>query len=1065
MTDMQQAADEAPSGAFCISGPLKSIPREGGITIVGYKGGKGGGRGRAPVEAPDSLHSTAYAKVLDLISEGPIVGPVHGQGSLLRDIYLDGTPVQNADGSLNFQGVRADFRAGTQAQSYISGFPSSESTVGVNVELTFEQPWVRQVTNTELSAVRVTLEVRGLSRANTSNGDINGYRIEYAIDVQTDGGAWEEVLRSAFDGKTTNVYARSHRIDLPDADTGWSIRVRRLTANANSSTIADTTFVQSITEIIDAKLRMPMSALVGIQVDASQFQSVPQRAYHFRGRIVSVPSNYDPETRTYSGAWDGSFQQAWTNNPAWVFYDIVSNARYGLGAFIPASKLSMLKWALYPIAQYCDELVPDGFGGMEPRFTCNAYLQQDGDAYRVLADLASVFRGMVYEQGGAVMAAADMPGEPAYTYSAANVIDGRFTYSGAARRTRYTVAQVSWNDMSDMGRAKMEAVEDREGQARYGLNITQVTAFGCTSRAQAIRVGKWALLTSQRETQAVTFRVGLDQALVAPGKVIRVVDPHKAGRRIGGRIREATNTVITTDAEVGVRPGDRLVVNLPSGVSESRIISQAVGHGLTADMTTWTADSTEITADMIGLPEATLTITVTQPFSETPEPEAIWTVESEALTSQLFRVISVARQEGLVAEISAVQHEPDKYEAVDYGTKIDTRPITVVPPSVQPPPATVTLSSYSVLGQGIAQHNAVIEWTPAESAVAYQVQWRRDNSDWIEGGRTGSARLELENIRAGAYTARVRAINAAGIPSLWTTSVETQLQGNVAPPPTVTHLTAASLVFGIRLDWGMPAGPSIIERTEIWYGPTNDREQAIKLGDFAYPQNSHTLMGLAAGAQLYFWARLVDKHGEIGPWYPAEGGVLGQASADANAILDYLNGQISETQLAQALLEKIEGGGDAMVVVDQLVTALAAMYTIKTQLTVDGVPYMAGIGVGVENDDGQITSQILLAAGRVAILDESSGTLTIPFAVEGGQAFIREAMIGNATIGAAKLQDWLESDALAPNGQPVLRINFRTGVFEINNPLPGGGRLVVNSQAISVFDQNNVERVRMGYLP
>lgn len=1063
MTDMQQVADEAPAGAFCISGPLKSIPREGGITIVGYKGGKGGGGGRAPVEAPDSLHSIAYAKVLDLISEGPIAGPAHGTADLLRDIYLDGTPIANANGTLNFQGVKADFRAGTQSQDYITGFPSSESTTGVNVELTSEQPWVRQVTNTDLSAVRVTLEVRGLSQANTSNGDINGYRVEYAIDVQTDGGAFQQVLRTAFDGKTTSTYARSHRIDLPDAESGWTIRVRRITPNANSSTIADTTFVQSVTEIIDAKLRMPMSALVGVQVDASQFQSVPQRAYHFRGRIVSVPSNYDAESRTYSGTWNGTFQQAYTNNPAWIFYDLVSNARYGLGAFIQPARLSQLKWALYPIAQYCDELVPDGFGGMEPRFTCNAYLQQQGDAYRVLSDLASVFRGMVYEQGGAVMAAADMPGEPAYTYSAANVIDGRFTYSGAARRTRYTVAQVSWNDLDDMGRAKMEAVEDREGQARYGLNITQVTAFGCTSRAQAIRVGKWALLTSQRETQAVTFRVGLDQALVAPGKVIRVVDPHKAGRRIGGRIREATATVITTDAEVGVRPGDRLVVNLPSGVSESRIISQAVGHGLTADMTTWTADSTEITADMIGLPEATLTITVTQPFSETPEPEAIWTVESEELTSQLFRVISVTRQEGLVAEISAVQHEPGKYEAVDYGTKIDTRPITVVPPSVQPPPANVTLSSYSVVGQGIARHNAVITWAKAESAIAYQVQWRRDNSDWIEGGRTGSCSLELADIRAGNYVARVRAINAADIPSIWTTSAETYLQGNLAPPPSVTHLNATGLIFGIRLDWGFPAGPSTIERTEIWYAQVNDREQAIKLGDFAYPQNSHTLMGLAAGAQLYFWARLVDKHGEIGPWYPAEGGVLGQASADANAILDYLNGQITETQLAQALLERIDNAGDAQVQIDAIVNALAAMYTIKTQISSGGRTYLAGIGVGVENNDGIIESQVLVAADRFAVLHPNGSTVTSPLIVQGGQVFLNQALIGDGWITNAMIGNVIQSDNYVA-GQTGWRIH-KNGTFDINGALPGGGRLRMTNQGVIVYDGSGRERTRIGYLP
>ncbi|WP_260986099.1 host specificity protein J [Bordetella genomosp. 13] len=1052
--------EEAPAGAFCISGPYSEISRRGGITIVGAKGGKGGGSDvRAPIEAPDSLHSTSYAKVLDLVSEGPVVGPVHGIGGLLRDIYLDGTPIQNDDGTLNFEGVRADFRAGTQDQDYIAGFPAAESAIGIGIELRSDQSFLRQFTNPNLSAVRVTLEVRGLSQTNTTNADINGYRVEYIIEVQTGGGAWQDVLRSAFDGKTTQTYARSHRIDLPPSTSGWNVRVTRLTANANSSTIADRTFIQAVSEIIDAKLRMPMSALVGVQIDAKQFQSVPQRAFHFRGRIISVPSNYDPATRVYTGTWDGTFKQAWSNCPPWIFYDLVSNDRYGLGAFVPASKLSMLKWALYPVAQYCDELVPDGFGGQEPRFTCNVYIQERADAYRVLADLASVFRGMVYEQGGVVMAAADIPGDPAYTYSAANVIDGRFNYTGSPRRTRYTVSQVSWNDMEDMGRAKMEAVEsDRDTQVRYGLNVTQTTAFACSSRGQAVRAAKWALLTSQRETQAVTFSVGLDHAVVAPGRVIRVVDPRRAGRRIGGRIRSATRTVITTDLDVIVRPGDRLVVNLPSGVSESRIVSDLVGEGVSADGTTWRADSTEITADMVGLPGSTLTITVTQPFSELPEPESIWTVESEALTSQLFRVLSISRRTPLEAEIMAVQHEPGKYSGVDYGTKIDTRPITVVPPGVQAPPAQVTLSSYSVVVQGIAQHNGVIEWPAAKGAVAYQVQWRRDSSDWIEGGRTGSARLELDNIRTGAYVARARAINAANVPSVWTVSAETRLEGTIAPPTALAFLSTTSLIFGIQLAWGFPAGPSIIERAQIWYSQTNDRADATLLGEFPYPQSTHALMGLAAGARLYFWGRLIDKQGEIGPWYPSGVGVAGTASSDANPILDFLQGKITESQLGQALLEKIDGGGEAMVAVQQVVTALAALYTIKTQLTVDGVPYMAGIGVGVENDAGIITSQILLAAGRVAVLDETSGLLTAPFVIQGGQTFINQALIGTGWITNAMIGNFIQSNDFVPD-QSGWQIN-KNGAIQINGT-GGGGRMRLSNAGVRLYDPSGTLRIRM----
>jgi predicted phage tail protein len=752
--------------------------------------------------------------------------------------------------------------------------------------------------------VRLTLAVNGLSQANTSNGDISGYRVEYRIEVSTDGGAYQLALASAFDGKTTQRYARSHRIDLPAARSGWSVRVVRVTANAASSTIVDRTFVDAFTEVVDAKLRYPMSAVVGIKVDASQFQNIPTRSYDWKGRIIRVPSNYDADSRAYTGTWDGTFKLSWTDNPAWIFFDLVSNDRYGLGERIPAGWLD--KWGLYQIGRYCDELVPDGFGSQEPRFTCNAYLQTAADAFRVLQDLASAFRGMAYWASGSVFAVADMPGDPVYTFTSANVIDGRFNYVGSPLNTRYTVALVSWNDLSDMGRQKVEYVEDRQALARYGLKQVEVSAFGCTSRGQANRVGKWLLLTSRMETRSVSFSVGLDACRVRPGSIIRVADQHLAGRRIGGRIREATSTVVTVDAELGVRPGDRLTVNLPSGVSETRIISTAVGQGLTADMTTFTVDTTELTADMVGLPGTVLILTVTAPFSEVPEAECVWTLESESLSAQRFRVLRVKRSDGLVAEISAIQHEPGKFDNVDFGTRLDPTPITVIPPGVQPPPSDVTITSYSVIDQNYASHTAVFSWKPAASAVAYEVQWRRDNSEWVNLPRTGSTSIEVPNIYAGAFRCRARALNALDIASIWASSTQTQLDGILAPPPMVTSLTATALVFAIRLKWGLPTTPSIIERTEIWYSEAQEFSTAQKLGDYAFPQDTATLMGLSAGARLYFWAILRDRNGVAGERYPVGNGVLGQSSSDASEILKYLKGQITQTQLAQDVLTPIE---------------------------------------------------------------------------------------------------------------------------------------------------------------
>ena len=900
MTLQHYRANRAPSGALVVSGAARGR----GLPVVGFGGGKGGGGGRSPKESPDSLHSTAFARIIDLISEGEVYGPTHGLGGALRDVRLDGTPIANEDGTLNFQNVAIDFRTGTQTQDPLPGFPASETTTGVNVELTATTPWVRSFTDTQLSAVRLTLAVNGLSQANTSNGDISGYRVEYRIEVSTDGGAYQLALASAFDGKTTQRYARSHRIDLPAARSGWSVRVVRVTANAASSTIVDRTFVDAFTEVVDAKLRYPMSAVVGIKVDASQFQNIPTRSYDWKGRIIRVPSNYDADSRAYIGAWDGTFKLSWTDNPAWIFFDLVSNDRYGLGERIPAGWLD--KWGLYQIARYCDELVPDGFGGQEPRFTCNAYLQTAADAFRVLQDLASTFRGMAYWASGSVFAVADMPGDPVYTFTSANVIDGRFNYVGSPLNTRYTVALVSWNDLSDMGRQKVEYVEDRQALARYGLKQIEVSAFGCTSRGQANRVGKWLLLTSRMETRSVSFAVGLDACRVRPGSIIRVADQHLAGRRIGGRIREATATVVTVDAELGVRPGDRLTVNLPGGVSETRIISTAVGQGLTADMTTFTVDSTELTADMVGLPGTVLVLSVTAPFTEVPEAECVWTLESETLSAQRFRILSVKRKDGLIAEISATQHEPGKFDNVDFGTRLDPAPITVIPPGVQPPPSDVQITSYPVIAQGYASHTAVFSWKAAASAVAYEVQWRRDNSEWVNLPRTGSTSIEVPNIYAGAFLCRVRALNVLDIASIWASSTQTQLDGILAPPPTVTSLTATALVFAIRLKWGLPTSPSIIERTEIWYSEAQAFSTAQKLGDYAFPQDTATLMGLSAGARLYFWAILRDRNGVAGERYPSGNGVLGQSSSDASEILEYLKGKITQTQLAQDVLTPIE---------------------------------------------------------------------------------------------------------------------------------------------------------------
>ena len=794
-------------------------PVRGGWSLRGYKGKGGGGGARQPVEAADSLHSTSYARVLDLLSEGEIAGLVNG----LQSIYLNNTPLANADGSFNFAGVTADFRAGFQTQDPIPGFPSTESPAAVGVELKAATPWVRSILNRNLSAVRVTLGVDGLSKANTENGDISGHTVNYAIDLQTDGGAWVEVLAAAFTGKTTQQYRRTHRIDLPTAVTSWTLRVRRITPNANSNTVADTTVIESITEVIDAKLRYPMSALVGLQVDASQFRgSVPTRAYHCRGRIIRVPSNYDPVMRSYAGIWDGTFKSAYSNNPAWVFYDLATNDRYGLGKRIPAGWIN--KWSLYQIGVYCDGMVSNGRGGVEPRFTCNAYLQSRGDATRVLQDLCSIFRGMVYWAAGAAVPVADMPRDPAVTYSQADVIDGRFSYSGSRLKDRHTVALVSYNDMTDFGRQKVFPYQDDAAVARYGIRKVEISAFGCTSEAQAQRVGQWAVLTAQRETRSVSFSLGLKGTLCSPGQVIEIADSAFAGRRMGGLVKSATAAKVVLDAPVMARAGDSITVMLSSGVAQSRRIAYL---------------------EMI---DGAQHVSVNPAFDAAPVTESSWAISTADVATQLFTVLSVTEGTGpgLTFDVSAIQHEPGKFAAIDQGALLPERPVSVVPAQVLPTPIGVTVGAHSVTaGDGTVSTTVTAAWQAVAGAAFYDVEWSRSQSDWVRMPRTALTVLDIPNAYTGDYLVRVRAISAIDTVSAWGYSAATTVAATALPPRNYDTFMVAEMPSGMRqysFAYTTQRPPADLAGAEIRYilgSPVNiDWQQMRPLDDGGYYTNS-----------------------------------------------------------------------------------------------------------------------------------------------------------------------------------------------------------------------------------
>lgn len=1143
------------------------------VTATAIKGHKGGSSSsRTPTEQPDDLQSVAKAKILIALGEGEFAGHLTG-----KDIYLDGTALENADGSQNFSGVMWEFRLGTQAQNYIQGIPGTENEISVGNEVSSDTAWTRTFTNAQLSAVRLRLKWPSLFKQE-NDGDLVGYSVNYAIDLQTDGGTWQTVLNTSVTGKTTSGYERSHRIDLPHAGSTWTIRLRKITPDANSAKIGDAMTLQSFTEVIDAKLRYPNTALLYIEFDSSQFTgSIPQISCEPRGRVIRVPDTYDPETRTYSGTWTGTYKWAWTDNPAWIFYDLVVTDRFGLGNRLTAANID--KWSLYQVAQYCDQQVPDGKGGSgtEPRYTCNVYIQDRNDAYTVLRDFAAIFRGMTYWGDDQIVCLADMPRDVDFSYTHANVVEGKFTYSSSTTKSRYTNALVSWSDPDNAFADAMEPVFEQALVARYGFNQLELTAIGCTRQSEANRKGRWGILTNNKD-RVVTFNVGLDGNIPQPGYVIAVADRNLSGRDLGGRVASANGRVITLDRAPGAAAGDRLIVNLPSGVSQSRTI-QAISDKA---------------------------VTVTTPYSEAPNAEAVWLLESDELYSQQYRVVSVTDNDDGTFTIAGANHDPDKYARIDTGAIIDQRPISVIPPGNQAPPAKIVINSFSMVQQNISVETMRVSWDQAQNAIAYEAQWRRNDGNWVNVPRSSTTSFDVPGIYAGRYLVRVRAINAAEISSGWSYSEEKTLTGKVGnPPKPVGFIASENVVFGIELNWGFPAKTDDTLKTEIQYSLTGTEDDAMLLADVPYPQRKYQQMGLKAGQIFWYRVQLVDRTGNESGYTDW---VWGQASIDVSDITDAILEDIKESdtfkdlienavdsnekiagmaddikqnadelaQQALAIQENTDGLAQAAVKIDEisvsmdgmtggvknssiaviqnslaqvttrrsqtatnagnsasidridttiadaseavsraLVTLdasagdnvsnstdltetlanftqasatkinsltvtvkgqtaainqtlqavadvngnLSAMYNIKVAVDANGRQYAAGMGIGVENTPSGMQSQVLFLADRFAVMAQAGGTVTLPFVIQNGQTIIRDTVIGDGTISNAKIGNYIQSNNYVA-GSAGWKLD-KGGTFEING-VAGGGRMLISSTLIRIYDSNNVLRVRMG---
>lgn len=836
--------------------------------ITGSKGGSS--KPHTPVEMEDNLISINRIRILLAVSDGEV-----DPDFSLKDLYFDDVPVMNQDGSLNFQNVKAEFRPGSQTQDYIQGFTDTASEITVARDLTAATPYIISVTNKNLSAIRIKILMpRGFTQED--NGDLTGVRVEYAVDMAIDGAEYNEVLHDVIEGKTMSGYDRSRRIDLPAFNERVLLRVRRITVDSVSSKVTDLIKMQSYAEVVDAKFRYPLTGLVYVEFDSELFpNALPNISIKKKWKIINVPSNYDPISRTYSGSWDGTWKKAWSNNPAFVLYDLITNQRYGLDQ--RELGIALDKWSIYECAQYCDQMVPDGKGGTEPRYLCDVVIQSQVEAYQLVRDICSIFRGMSFWNGESLSIVIDKPRDASYIFTNDNVVNGEFTYTFASEKSMYTQCNVTFDDEQNMYQQDVEGVFETEAALRFGYNSTSITAIGCTRRSEANRRGRWILKTNVKST-TVNFATGLEGMIPTVGDVIVVSDNFWSSAltlNLSGRLMEVNGLQVFTPFKVDARAGDRILVNKPDGKPVGRTIARVSDDG------------------------KTLTLNTT--FGFDVQPDTIFAIERTDIAQQRYVVTGITKGDGdeeFTYNITAVEYDPNKYDEIDYGVNIDDRPTSIVQPDVLPAPENVKIESYSRVVQGASVETMHVSWDKVEYASLYEMQWRKDNGNWNNTPRTANKETEVEGIYAGNYHVRVRSVAANGSSSGWSAIVSAGLTGKVGEPEKPINLTASdNEVFGIRVKWGMPEGSGDTAYIELHQAPNGADghplvDEATLLTLIPFPQYEYWHSILPAGHVVWYKARAVDKIGNVSDWTDF---VRGMASDDTSIITDHIKVDIENS--------------------------------------------------------------------------------------------------------------------------------------------------------------------------